>query len=359
MFSRVVVGPSSSGAVCGGRGVHRAFGNGFADERIFSGVGGVFLQAPPLVVVVLIAFGSLCVGPDSAFQCAVGGVGGQERRSGGEEFPAASTSPVGATGDDAIVVFVLSRIDVRHDHGFFFGHEVLTILVVFVVQQHGVSGHAELEVRPVFAFRRCPTSLGDCEESGQCEPFHVVSVADVFTPESGLHAVVCGCGNGLVVGFLHVVSSVAGSGRVLCRVALFAVDVVGSPGRVDVFQSELLRFCGGSFGSCPAIDECVGGFHGFRVRISGCDGFVPDGEFASFGLHEVRHFFDEVTLELTVVCQAEFSILCLAECVAFPSRGRAFVATDVNDFVGEDFDEFSENVFCKLYGFGISHVHDV
>ena len=178
-------------------------------------------------------------------------------------------------------------------------------------------------------------------------------------PEGALHTVVGFAGNGLVVGGAHVVGAVACAGRILGRVALLAVDVVGSPGGVDVLQSEFGGLLGGSFGAGPAIDEGTGALDGFGVGIACGDSFVPDGELAALGLDEVGHFLDEVALELAVVGESELFVAGLALGVVFPCGGGALVAADVDGLVGEDVHELLKDVLGELHGFGVGYVEDV
>ena len=154
---------------------------------------------------------------------------------------------------------------------------ILTIEVTAIVEQGSVGRHTLLEIGETAARLGCPACLGNGNQTGQGEPLHVFAVADVLRPEGALHAILSGRGNGLIVGGLHVVRSVAGTRRVERAVALFAVDIVGAPGSVDIVKAQLCGLGCGILRPRPAIDERARGLHGLYVCASGRDGFVPDG----------------------------------------------------------------------------------
>ena len=66
-----------------------------------------------------------------------------------------------------------------------------------------------------------------------------------------------------------------------------------------------------------------------------------------------------MALQLAVVRQSEFLIARLTFGIAFPSRGGAFVAADMDGLVGEDVHQFAEDVLGKLHRLGIGHVENV
>ena len=236
---------------------------------------------------------------------------------------------------------------------------VFAIFIVAIIKQHGVCRHTLPEILEVAVGLRSPACFGNGNETGQREPFHVVAVAHVLGPESTLHAIVRFGRNGLIVRFAHIVGAVAGTGRILCGVALFAVDVVGAPRRIDVFQPQLGRLFGSGFGSGPAVDQSVGRLHRFGVGITCRDGLVPHGQLAPFRLHKFGHLFDEMTLQLAVVGQSQFPVTRLAFGIVLPCRGGTFVAADVDGFIGEKLYQFLQNVLGKLHGLRVGYVEDV
>ena len=280
----VVVVPAAAGVCGGGVRLHRTLGEGLADDGVFARMGGVFLHAPPLVVVVGIAFVGLRVRPEASNGNIVGAVRCEEGRTLGHEFNAAVLARgIRAARDEAIVVLVGFGIAEWHDlcgfaaARFFTQHVILTIEVTAIVEQGSVGRHTLLEIGEAAARLGCPACFGNGNQTGQGEPLHVFAVADVLRPEGALHAILSGRGNGLIVGGLHVVRSVASTRRVERAVALFAVDIVGAPGCVYIVKAQLCGLGCGSLGTRPAIDERARGFHGLYVCASGRDGFVPDG----------------------------------------------------------------------------------
>ena len=280
----VVVVPAAAGVCGGGVRLHRTLGEGLADDGVFARMGGVFLHAPPLVVVVGIAFVGLRVRPEASNGNIVGAVLCEQGRTLGHEFNAAVLARgIRAAGDEAVVVLVGLGVAERHHlrgfaaARFLAQHVILAIEVAAIVEQGRVGRHTLLEIGEAAARLRCPASLSDGNQTGQGEPLHIFAVADVLGPECTLHPVLRGRGDGLVVRGLHVVRSVACTRRVKRAVALFAVDVVGSPGCIDIVKAQLCGLGCGSLRTRPAIDERTRGFHGLYVCASGRDGFVPDG----------------------------------------------------------------------------------
>ena len=199
-----------------------------------------------MVVVIVVGGGSLRVGPQASGSCTVALIGGNERRTFGEDFDAASRPrSVFSAGDDAIIIFLVGGVYSREHLGggaglFFAEHIIFAIFIATIVEQNGVGRHAFLESHEIFAGLRRPSALCDGDEARQCRPFHQVGVGDVFCPERSLHTARHFCRDVACVGVFHVVGTVAGVGRVLLRVALFAVDVVRTVGGENRWQTERL-----------------------------------------------------------------------------------------------------------------------
>ena len=67
----------------------------------------------------------------------------------------------------------------------------------------------------------------------------------------------------------------------------------------------------------------------------------------------------EVGLQVAVVAGTYFLEALLAECVLFPFGSGTFVAAEVDVAEGENVGELVNDIFRKLYGFGICHIDDV
>ena len=246
---------------------------------------------------------------------------------------------------------------------------MLSVIVSSEVEHHGVGCDALTEVVEVFASGRCPSRFGDGHEARQCQIFHQYPIGHVLGPESSLHTgVVCLlCGGNSRGGHRHFVVSglqIVGAGSCQRSFAfvhtLSAVDVIRSPGGVNVVESELgstLCTIGGWVAPGPYIH--VRFFHQLCIGTAGRDGLVPDAGATTVLLKEIGHFLDEMRLKLSVRCQPQFLITCLAHGIALPSAGGTLIATDVNVLTREDVEQFGPNILHKLHGCRVGHVENV
>ena len=338
-----------------------------------AGMGGIFFKCPELIVVSSVALGGLRVGPEAVGGNVLAGILADERRALAEQFDALAGAFARGAGDEAIPRLAFSGRDFRHYlPGFaaaLFTREdvVAAVVVAAVVEQERVGGDALLEIGEVLAGFGCPAGFGNGHEARQGEVFHEVAVGYVFRPERALHArVVGGLRSGDIGGYgflriraLHIVRTVAGKGGLGWVGALLAVDVVGTPRREHVVQTEFGCFACAGCGRLPAEHGCARFLNQFCVGVAGRNRLVPhDGLLAMF-FQEVGHFLDEVALQLAIVGQSQFPVFGLTFCVALPLRGGAFVAADVEVVVREEGNEFGKNVLGKLHSGGVGHVEHV
>ena len=210
MLGRWVIFPTSGSVVGGRNGVDRAFGYGLAHQSILAGIGGILLQAPPLVVIVTVSFGCLGIGPEPSCGSVLVGIGGEQRRAFCQQFDAAVlTCSICSAGYEAVEVLLFGRVHMGHHlvaAPFFHAeHMVFAIFIVAIIKQHGICRHTLPEILEVAIGLRSPASFGNGNKTGQREPLHVVAVAHVLGPESALHPVVRFGGDGLVIRFAHIV----------------------------------------------------------------------------------------------------------------------------------------------------------
>ena len=84
-----------------------------------------------------------------------------------------------------------------------------------------------------------------------------------------------------------MVGTVAGVGRVLLRVALFAVDVVRAVRGEHRWQTERLGLLHRLLGRIPTEHFGTSGLDDVEIGTAGGDGLVPNGELAA-ALSQIR-----------------------------------------------------------------------
>ena len=156
-----------------------------------------------------------------------------------------------------------------------------------------------------------------------------------------------------------MVGTVAGVGRVLLRVALFAVDVVRAVGGEHRWQTERLGLLHRLLGRIPAEHFGTGGLDDVEVGTAGGDGLVPNGELTATLFHKFAELLNEIALELTIVGEAFGFVESLAFGIVFPGVDRTFVTADVDALTREEVHDFGEDVFGKLHGGGVGDVDDI
>ena len=109
----------------------------------------------------------------------------------------------------------------------------------------------------------------------------------------------------------------------------------------------------------PAHDGGSRLLHEVEVSPLGRHALVPAEEGASLGGGKVRHLLDEACLEFTVALQTQFLEACLAVGVVLPLVGGALVPSYMYIRIGEDVEEFRQDVLGKFHRLGIGHVHHV
>ena len=87
---------------------------------------------------------------------------------------------------------------------------------------------------------------------------------------------------------------------------------------------------------------------GSRFRQASFDDFVPTNHFLAFRVEEMFHFVNEPCLEFFFGLQTVFLHACLAIRTFLPVGLFHFIATDVNVFVWEEFDEFGIYIFAEF-----------
>ena len=358
----IVVPTSGDGSGRGLRG-DTAFGSGFRHEGETTGVVAVLLETPELRVGSGRAFGGLRCRPKSIGGSAFRFVLRDERRIGGEQRDAAAFAiVVGGARHEAVVGIVVGRahFGINHRSGLFVAKEGTVVLILIVIEHHGVGLHAAHEAAEVLFGLRRPTGFGDGNEARKGQVLHHVGCSHVFGPECALHTdrVFEVSGLFFVSGF-QVVGAVAGQrGHPACFRG-GTVDVIGAVDGVDAGESELVGDLGTATCGHPAIDRGAGFLHELKVGAFLGHGFVPNGDLATFRPKVGADFVDEVGLQLAIRRELQALVHLLALLVVLPCRGGAFVTADVDVLRGENVHQFVEDVLHKAHGFGVGHVEHV
>ncbi len=363
VLGRAIVVPTSGDG--SGRGLcgDAAFGSGFRNEGETAGMVAVLLKTPELRVGSGRTVGGLRCRPKSIGGSAFRLVLRYERRVGGEQRDAAAFAIVVAGARHyAVVGIVVGRahFGINHRSGLLVAEEGTIILIVIIVEHHGVGLHAAHEtVEVLFGLRR-PTGFGDGDEAREGKVLHHIGRGHVFRPERALHTDrMLEVGGLIFVSGFQMIGTVAGQGG---HPPLFrggAVDVVGAVDGVDTGESEFVGdFCAAA-GGHPAINRGTGFLHQLEVGAFLGHGFVPNRDLATFRTQIGADFVDEVGLQLAIRGEVQALVHLLALLVVLPCRGGAFVTADVNILRGEDVHQFVEDVLHEAHRFRVGHVEHV
>lgn len=113
-------------------------------------------------------------------------------------------------------------------------------------------------------------------------------------------------------------------------------DVLSEVGGGDSAASSAPAHNGGSFGESAFED------------------FIPADEPATVLVEVIFHLLDEPGLEFVFIFKSTFFDAGLFSGVVFPLGFGAFIASDVDEFAGEDRHNFGEDIAAELDGFGFS-----
>ena len=358
-----VVAPRSVGRGCRGCWVDRAVGEGLAHHGVLAGVGGVFHELPHLIG----AQGrpGVADGRVAPEQTHLGAIGGILLQSGGalaQQGDAAALAGRRRTRHELIVRplgghHLLARLVLD---------EIVAPGVVAIVEQGGVDAQAGEEVVEVAQVVLRPAHFGDGDEARQGLIFEQPVGRDVLTPERALHAHRFRAHGGAVVvdDLERGVRSRACVVHLAGPRALLAVDVPCGLRRQDGGHAQVLGHVRSVLGSHPAHDGQAVAFEELGVAAAGRDALVPCDELAALGGvflrgHILRQLMGEVALQAAYVGIAQLLFQGLARGAALPRRRGAFVAADVDVFVGEDLDQLVQHVLAELYGLGVRDVEHV
>ena len=216
MLGRAIVVPTSGDGSSRGLWGDATFGSGFRYEGETAGMVAVLLETPELRVGSGRAVGGLRCRPKSIGGSALRFVLRKERRVGGEQRDAAAFAIVVAGARHyAVVGAVVGRAHFGIDHrsGLLVAEEGTIVLIVIVVEHHGVGLHATHETVEVLLGLRRPTGFGDGDEAREGEVLHHVGRGHVFRPEGALHTDrMLEVGGLIFVSGFQMIGTVAGQG---------------------------------------------------------------------------------------------------------------------------------------------------
>ena len=107
MLGSYIVIPSSGICKLGRRCIYRATRQSLADQSKTSCIFGVFLKAPPLIVIIICAFNGLSVRPQTILLCITSAYLGRSSR---EQFYTRAFTSVHSLAHNAIIILLLRRI---------------------------------------------------------------------------------------------------------------------------------------------------------------------------------------------------------------------------------------------------------
>lgn len=213
-----------------------------------------------------------------------------------------------------------------------------------------IRGKSDEEIVVVAEVLRSPSDFGDGEGAGESHVFAVGESFHVFGPdisldtEDSMNIFGLDFGDDRVETVDLLEGEVAADGkRFLGRSGLVIVEIhVTGWGHYDV----LSEIGGGDAPGCatPAHD---GGTFG----ESALQDFIPSDEASSVLVEVVFHLLNEPGLEFVFVFEAPFSDALLLGGVVFPLGFGAFITADVDEFAGEDFHDFGQDIAAELDSF--------
>ena len=156
-----------------------------------------------------------------------------------------------------------------------------------------------------------------------------------------------------------MIATIAGECLHPTLLARRAVDIIRTINRVDARKSQTIGYLRALASRHPAIHCCAGLLHQFKIRSLFRHGLVPHRNFSSFALEIVRDLCDKMRLQLAIAREVQLFVHRLTLCIVFPSRGGAFVTTDMHIFGGENLHQLIENVFHEAHCLRIRHVQHI
>ena len=248
-----------------------------------------------------------------------------------------------------------------------------TILIVVIVEQKGILCYTLLEIAEILLRRRSPAGLGNGNQTRKSKILKQIVTLYMLGPESTLHTNVVllqfsrniSRNRNIVIGLLHSVITVSGTGRLSRVGALLAVYIIRSP-----WGYHRVHAIFGSFAcawlhltALPTHHHTACTLDKFLVCALCSEALVPHNHSALLVTllrgYIVRNLTYKMRLQLANIAVAHLLHKSLTLGIALPSTCRCLVATDMYLMIREHLNHLIDDILYKLHCLRIGNVKHV